>query len=79
MARGPNMTLFKKVMALFNFRENFDCFIKSTVLGVGGKGSKEGKKILGGQEISTEDGWKSLSNKKRSSKKFEKDELSRKK
>ena len=35
MAHGPNM-------ALFNFRENFDGFIKSTVLGVGAK------EVLGG-------------------------------
>ena len=40
MARGPNM-------AFFNFRENFDCFIQSTVLGVMVKGVR-GKNFLRG-------------------------------
>ena len=42
MARGPNVALFKKMMALFDYRENFGCFNKSTALGVGGKDVKKG-------------------------------------
>ena len=43
ITRGPNMTLFKKMMGLFNFRENFDCLLKSIVLGVGVKGVRRVK------------------------------------